>query len=210
MAGVQVRLAMLKRRQFLTLLGGAAASWPLVARAQQGERMRRIGVLMTAAADDPESLARVGAFLQRLQELGWTDGRNVQVEYRWGSGSAGRIRTYATELVALMPDVILVSGNSGMMPLQQATRTLPVVFVNTSDPVGGGFVASLARPGGNATGFASVEYGMSGKWLELLKSDFAQRDTRRGHSRSERPIREWAVGCDSGRGAVPGRGGQSD
>jgi len=205
-----MRLAMLKRRQFLTLLGGAAASWPLVARAQQGERMRRIGVLMTAAADDPESLARVGAFLQRLQELGWTDGRNVQVEYRWGSGSAGRIRTYATELVALMPDVILVSGNSGMMPLQQATRTLPVVFVNTSDPVGGGFVASLARPGGNATGFASVEYGMSGKWLELLKSDFAQRDTRRGHSRSERPIREWAVGCDSGRGAVPGRGGQSD
>src|SRR6266481_874682 len=109
MAGVQMRLAMLKRRQFLTLLGGAAASWPLVARAQQGERMRRIGVLMTAAADDPESLARVGAFLQRLQELGWTDARNVQVEYRWGSGSAGRIRTYATELVALMPDVILVS-----------------------------------------------------------------------------------------------------
>jgi putative tryptophan/tyrosine transport system substrate-binding protein len=101
--------------------------------------------------------------------LGWTDGRNVQVEYRWGSGSADRIRTYATELVALMPDVILVSGNSGMMPLQQATRTLPVVFVNTSDPVGGGFVASLARPAGNATGFASLEYGMSGKWLELLK-----------------------------------------
>jgi putative tryptophan/tyrosine transport system substrate-binding protein len=160
----------IRRRQFITLLGGAAAAWPLVARAQQPrEPMRRIGVLLTGAADDPESLARVGAFLQGLQELGWTDGRNVRIEYRWGSADAERIRKSAAELVALAPDVIVVSGNSGMVPLQRATRTLPIVFVNASDPVGGGFAASLARPGGNVTGFASIEYGMSGKWLELLK-----------------------------------------
>jgi putative ABC transport system substrate-binding protein len=158
----------MQRRSFIALLGGATA-WPLAARAQQGERMRHVGVLMTAAADDSESLARVGAFLQGLQQLGWTDGRNVRLEYRWGSGDAGRIRKYAAELVALAPDVILVTGTSGMTPLQQATRTIPIVFVNASDPVGGGFAMSLARPGGNATGFASIEYGMSGKWLELLK-----------------------------------------
>jgi len=158
----------MKRRAFITLLGGAAA-WPLAARAQQPERMRRIGLLLTGAADDPESLARVGAFLQGLQELGWTDGRNVRLEYRWGSGDAERIRKSAAELVALAPDVILVSGTSGMAPLHQATRTVPIVFVNAADPVGGGFAMSLARPGGNATGFSSIEYGMSGKWLELLK-----------------------------------------
>src|SRR5215475_8876148 len=157
------------RRKFLATLGGAA-TWPLVGRAQQRERMRRIGVLASnLAADDPESLARVGAFLQGLQELGWTDGRNVRLEYRWGSADAERISKSATELVALAPDVILVSGNSGMAPLHRATRTVPIVFVNTSDPVGGGFAMSLARPGGNATGFSSIEYGMSGKWLELLK-----------------------------------------
>src|SRR5262245_40600916 len=159
----------MKRREFVSLLGGAVAAWPLAASAQQGDRMRRIGVLLTGAADDPESLARVGAFLQGLQELGWTDGRNVRIEYRWGSADAERIRKSAAELVALAPDVIVVSGNSGMVPLQRATRTLPIVFVNASDPVGGGFAASLARPGGNVTGFASIEYGMSGKWLELLK-----------------------------------------
>ena len=160
---------MIGRREFITLLGGAAAAWPVAARAQQPERMRCIGLLLTAAADDPQSLARVGAFLQGLQELGWTDGRNVRLEYRWGSGDAERIRKFAAELVALAPDVILVSGNSGMAPLHRATRTVPIVFVNTSDPVGGGFAMSLARPGGNATGFSSIEYGMSGKWLELLK-----------------------------------------
>jgi putative tryptophan/tyrosine transport system substrate-binding protein len=159
----------MKRREFITLLGGTVIAWPLAARAQQGEQMRRVGVLLTTAADDPESLARVGAFLQGLQELGWTDGRNVRLEYRWGSGDGERIRKYAAELVALAPDVILVTGNSGMGPLQQATRTLPIVFVNAADPVGGGFAVSLARPGGNATGFSSIEYGMSGKWLELLK-----------------------------------------
>jgi len=130
------RAKILRRREFITLLGGAAAAWPLAARAQQGERMRRVGLLLTAAADDPESLARVGAFLQGLQELGWTDGRNVRLEYRWGSGDAERIRKYAGELVALAPDVILVTGNSGMGPLLQATRTLPIVYVNASDPVG--------------------------------------------------------------------------
>src|SRR5262249_13316748 len=131
----------IQRRDFITLLGGAAAAWPLAARAQQP--MRRIGLLLTATADDPESLARVGAFLQGLQELGWTDGRNVRLEYRWGSADAERIRKSAAELVALAPDVILVSGNSGMAPLHRATRTVPIVFVNTSDPVGGGFAMSV-------------------------------------------------------------------
>jgi putative ABC transport system substrate-binding protein len=158
----------MQRREFITLLGGAAV-WPLAARAQLAERMRRVGVLLTTAADDPESLARVGAFLQGLQELGWTDGRSVRIEYRWGSGNAERIRKFAAELVALAPDVILANGTTAMGPLLQATRTLPIVFVSVSDPVGAGFVNSLARPGGNATGFASIEYGMSGKWLELLK-----------------------------------------
>src|SRR5215831_9175103 len=131
--------------------------------------MRRIGVLLTTAADDPESLVRIGAFLQGLQELGWTDARNMRIEYRWGSGNTERIRKYAAELVALGPDVILANGNTAVAPLQRATRTLPIVFVTVSDPVSGGFVDSLARPGGNMTGFASMEYGMSGKWLELLK-----------------------------------------
>src|SRR5262245_35956655 len=138
-----MQLDQIRRREFVTLLGGAVA-WPLAARAQQAERMRRVGVLLTSAADDPESLARVGAFLQGLQELGWTDGRNVRLEYRWGSGDGERIRKFATELVALTPDVILVTGNSGLGPLQQATRTLPIVFVNAADPVGGGFAMSLA------------------------------------------------------------------
>jgi putative ABC transport system substrate-binding protein len=159
---------MILRRELITFLGGAAA-WPLAARAQQGDRVRRIGVLMPAAADDPESLARVGAFLQGLQELGWTDGRNVRIEYRWGSGNAERIRKSAAELVASDPDVILATGTSAMGPLQQATHTIPIVFVNVSDPVSSGFVASLARPGGNATGFSAVEYSFGGKWLELLK-----------------------------------------
>ena len=159
----------MKRREFITLLGGAAAAWPLAARAQQPERMRRIGVLMSLAADDPEGQARVAAFLQGLQQLGWTDGRNVRIDTRWGAGDADRSRKYAAELVALAPDVILASGGSAVGPLLQATRTVPIVFTQTPDPVGAGFVASLARPGGNATGFTMFEYGMSGKWLELLK-----------------------------------------
>ena len=156
-----------RRREFIALLGGAAA-WPLAARAQQPEQMRRIGVLTNLVADDPEAQARVGAFLQGLQEFGWAVGRNVRIEYRWGAGNADRTRRYAAELVALAPDVILTSGASALAPLLQATRSVPVVFAQVPDPVGAGFVNSLARPGGNTTGFITYEYGLSGKWLELL------------------------------------------
>jgi putative ABC transport system substrate-binding protein len=159
----------IERRKFLATLLGGAATWPLAARAQQGERMRRIGVLMHLAADDPEGQARIGAFLQGLQEWGWAVGRNVRIEYRWAAGDAERIRKYAEELVALTPDVILAAGGAVVAPLLQATSTVPIVFAQTPDPVGAGFVANLARPGGNATGFAIYEYGLSGKWLELLK-----------------------------------------
>ena len=158
---------MIKRREFATLLGGAAA-WPLAARAQQGGRMRRIGVLMTLAADDPESSLRVAAFSQGLQELGWSVGRNVRIDWRWAGADRERARTYAVELVALAPDVVLTSG-LGVRAMLQATRTVPIVFAGLNDPVGAGVVRSLARPGGNVTGFALVEYGFSTKWLELLK-----------------------------------------
>jgi putative ABC transport system substrate-binding protein len=159
----------MRRREFITLLGGAAAAWPLAARAQQGERMRRIGVLMNLAADDPQSMARITAFLQGLQQLGWTDGQNVAIEYRWGGGDPERIRKFAAELVALGPDVILAVGSFTVLPLQHVSRTVPIVFANVTDPVGAGIVANLARPGGNATGFTTFEYGISAKWLELLK-----------------------------------------
>jgi ABC-type uncharacterized transport system substrate-binding protein len=158
----------MRRRDFVTLLGGAAA-WPVVARGQQSERMRRIGVLTTLAADDAEAMARLAAFLQALQQLGWIDNRNVHIDYRWGAGEPERIRRNAAEMAALAPDVILANGTAGVGPLLQATRTVPIVFVQVSDPVGAGYVASLARPGGNATGFTLFEYGMGGKWLELLK-----------------------------------------
>jgi putative ABC transport system substrate-binding protein len=162
----------MKRREFITLLGGAA-TWPLAARAQQGERMRRIGVLIGAAADadadDTDAQARLAAFLLGLAQLGWTDGRNVQIEIRRGGGDAEHIRQYAAELVALTPDVILTSGAATIPPLLQATRSVPIVFTGVVDPVGAGVVDRLARPGGNATGFIMFEYGLSGKWLELLK-----------------------------------------
>jgi len=158
-----------RRRKFITLLGGAAAAWPLAARAQQRERVRRVGVLMHLASDDPEGQARIAAFLQGLQEWGWAVGHNVRIDYRWGVGDAERIRRYAEELVALTPDVILAAGGAVVAPLLQATSTVPIVFAQTPDPVGAGFVANLARPGGNATGFTIYEYGLSGKWLELLK-----------------------------------------
>src|SRR5215216_3846869 len=158
----------MKRRVFIALLGGAAA-WPFAARAQQPERMRRIGALMSQAADDAEGQHRLLALAQGLQELGWTVGRNVRIDTRWGAGDADRYRRYAAELVALAPDVILVNGPSALAQLQPATRTVPIVFVQVADPVGGGFVASVARPGGNATGFMLSEYSTSGKWLELLK-----------------------------------------
>src|SRR5262249_5020171 len=170
---------MIERREFISLLGGAAASWPLAARAQQADRVRRIGVLANSAADDPLGQARHGAFLQGLQQAGWTIGRNVQIETRWAAGDGDRLRAYAAELVALAPDVILATGNAGAAPLLQATRTVPIVFVIVPDPVGAGFVDSLARPGGNATGFTSFEYGLSAKWLELLE-EVAPRLTRAG------------------------------
>jgi len=161
-------IAAMKRREFITLLGGAAA-WPLAARAQQAERMRRIGVLTPFAADDPEGQARLRAFMQGLQQLGWTDGRNLRIDIRWGAGDAERIRRNAAELVALAPDVILAVASATTGPLLRATRAVPIVFVQVAEPVGAGFVDSLAQPGGNATGFMLYEYGIGGKWLELLK-----------------------------------------
>jgi len=156
------------RRELLAALGGAAA-WPLAARAQQRKPMRRIGALMPYAANDPQVQARNAAFLQGLQQLGWSVGNNVQIDYRWTAGNEEDTRKYAAELVALAPDVIFTSGSAGTGPLQRATRTVPIVFVNTPDPVGAGFVDSLARPGGNMTGFTPYEYGIGAKWLEVLK-----------------------------------------
>jgi putative tryptophan/tyrosine transport system substrate-binding protein len=159
----------MRRREFITFLSGAAAAWPLSIRAQQAERVRRVGVLMAAAADDPEYQARIAAFMQSLQQLGWADSRNVQVDTRWAS-DPGDLRRHATELAALAPDLIVAAtGTTTIAPLLQATRTVPIVFVLAIDPVGAGFVANLSQPGGNATGFTMFEYGMSVKWLELLK-----------------------------------------
>jgi putative ABC transport system substrate-binding protein len=162
----------LRRRDVIALLGGAAASsasWPLAARAQQPERMRRIGILLPAAADDAEYQARLAAFHQGLAHLGWTIGRNVRIDTRWATTNVAEIRRHATELAALAPDVILAYGGSTVGPLLQVTRTVPIVFPIVADPVGAGYVDSLARPGGNATGFMNFEYSISGKWLELLK-----------------------------------------
>jgi putative ABC transport system substrate-binding protein len=156
------------RRAFISLLGGAAA-WPFAARAQLPERMRRIGVLITLAADDPESQRGMSAFVQGLQELGRTDGRNVRIDYRWSAGDTDRVRRHAAELIALAPDAILAQGSPSVVELQHATRTIPIVFVSVIDPVGAGFIESLPRPGGNVTGFTLFEYGISAKWLELLK-----------------------------------------
>jgi putative ABC transport system substrate-binding protein len=169
----------MRRRDFITLLGGAAVAWPLVASAQQGERIRHIGVLMNLAADDPESSSRLTAFVQALQQLGWTDGRNVQIEIRWGAGNPDLFRRYAIELVTHTPDVILAAAGAIVPPLLEATRSIPIVFAQTPDPVGAGYVSNLARPGGNATGFTQLEFGVSAKWLELLKQ-IAPRVTRVG------------------------------
>jgi len=158
----------MRRREFITLLGGAAA-WPIAARAQQRERIRHIGILLPAAADDVQFQARVGAFLQALALLGWTIGRNVQIDTRWATASAGEVRRHAAELVALAPDVILAHGAGPVRALQQAPRAVPIVFPIAGDPVGAGLVDSLAQPGGNATGFMELEYSIGGKWLELLK-----------------------------------------
>jgi putative ABC transport system substrate-binding protein len=161
--------SVMRRRDFITLLGGVAAAWPLAARAQQGTRMRRIGVFMNLPADDPESPTRIAAFLQGLQELGWTEGNNVRFDYRWGAGDIDLYRRYAEELIALAPDIILAAGGPIVRMLQQLAPTVPIVFVQAIDPVGGGGIASLRRPGSNATGFASIEYRIGEKRLELLK-----------------------------------------
>jgi putative tryptophan/tyrosine transport system substrate-binding protein len=157
------------RREFITLLGGAAVAWPLAAHAQQGERVRRIGVLMAQTANDPEGQARLAAFLQGLQELGWSVGRNMRIDIRWSAGNAADAHKYAAELLALAPDLILASTTPSVEALLRTTRTVPIVFTVVSDPVAAGFVDSLARPGGNATGFITFEYGLAAKWLELLK-----------------------------------------
>jgi putative ABC transport system substrate-binding protein len=170
-----------KRRDFISLLGGAAVAWPVAASAQQPDRMRRIGVLaFGTAANDPDLQTRMAAFAQGLQQLGWTDGRNVQVEYRWSAGNDADTRKHAAQLVALAPDVILAAGTAAMASLLQATRTVPIVFATVADPVGAGFVDTLARPGGNTTGFMAFEYGLSGKWVE--RSSRSRRTSRERQS----------------------------
>ena len=166
----------MKRREFITLISGVTAAWSLAARAEQPERMRRIGVLMPFAKDNPEGQARNAAFLQELQKLGWTEGRNLQIEYRWDTGD---LRKAATELVTSSPDVILATSTPAVAALQQATRIVPIVFTQVADPVSGGFVASLAKPGGNITGFTNFDYSMGAKWVELLK-EIAPHVTRIG------------------------------
>ena len=168
--------AKMKRREFTTLLGGAAA-WPLAARAQQRERLRSVGVLTPFAAHNTEGQNRVTAFAQALQQLGWSVGQNARLHYRWGDGTSATMQKYAAELVALAPDVILADSSAALSPLLQATQTIPIVFAIVADPVGAGYVETLARPGGNATGFTPFEYGVAGKWLELLK-EIAPRVTR--------------------------------
>jgi putative tryptophan/tyrosine transport system substrate-binding protein len=161
----------MRRREFLFSIGltGAALTRPLIARAQHGERVRRIGVLMNAVADDPQGQARIAAFQQTLQQLGWSEGRNVRIDIRWGGNDVERDRRYAAELIALAPDVIMAAGTLSVTALQRDSRAIPIVFNSVSDPVGAGFVNNLAHPGGNVTGFMIFEYSMSEKWLELLK-----------------------------------------
>jgi putative tryptophan/tyrosine transport system substrate-binding protein len=167
----------MRRREFITLLCGASAAWPLAARAQQRERMRRIGVLTHLAADDPEHQSRLAAFLQGLQEAGWTVGRNVTIDVRWAAADVESMKRFAKELVALQPDLIFTNSTPATAAMLQATRTIPVIFALVADPVGSGFVASLSRPGGNATGFTPIEGSLGGKWVELLK-DIAPRVTK--------------------------------
>jgi ABC-type uncharacterized transport system substrate-binding protein len=184
-----------RRREFITLVGGMVIAWPLAAHAQQPERIRRIGVLMNTAADDPEGHARIAVFYQGLQEWGWTIGGNARIDVRWGALDAESSRRHAAELVALAPEVILASASAATGALQQTTRTVPIVFVSIIDPVGAGFVESLARPRGNATGFALFEYALSGKWLEFLK-EIAPGVTRAA------VLRDPAVGSGTGQYAA--------
>ena len=211
---------MMRRREFITLLGGAAAGpsllWLRAARAQQGGSMRRVGVLNALPADDPEWQARLAAFHQGLQELGWIVGRNVRIDYRLGTADGAALRRRAAELVALAPDVIVVNGTSPMQPLLQTTRSVPIVFVQVTDPVGAGYVASLARPGGNTTGFTQFEYGMTGKWLGAAQAGRAGRETggsaagclhTHGHRAARRPVLGGAIAWNSGKSARRARPG---
>ena len=174
----------MRRREFIAGLGSAAA-WPVLARAQQGDRVRRIGVFLNKIADDPLVATERSIFVDGLQQFGWTEGGNVHLDYRFGAGNPETSRKFAAELLALAPDVILADGASTLSPLQRATRSVPIVFVGVSDPVGGGFVASMARPGGNATGFSQFEFGFGAKWLELLKQASSVRSSR-WHRRAHR------------------------
>jgi ABC-type uncharacterized transport system substrate-binding protein len=198
---------MSNRRAFITLLGGAAA-WPLAARAQQSERIRLIGVFMNLAEDDLEGQARVEVFQQALQQLGWTIGRNVRIDFRWAAGDPDRIRRYAAELVALAPDVILSSGGTMVGPLLQVTRTVPIVFTLTPDPVGAGYVASLARPGGNATGFIRIR--RQREMAGAAQADRAPPDASGGASGPRHTRRDRSIGRNPGRGPVVRCGVESD
>src|SRR5262245_51626199 len=192
------------RREFITLLGGVTIGWPLAARAQQPDRVRRIGALYILGPDDQEAHARNVVFEQSLQQLGWTVGRNLQIDYRLAGGDPDRLRRYAEELVALAPDVIMSVGSVPIGPLLQATRTIPIVFSNVADPVGAGFVQSLARPGGNVTGFTNFEYSMSGKWVELLKQ-IAPHVSRVAVLRDATVAAgAWPIRCNSDCGAIAG------
>jgi putative ABC transport system substrate-binding protein len=171
----------MRRRDFIKVVAGAVAAWPVAARAQQRERMRRIGVLMNASENDPESQRRVATLVQVLKEFGWTEGRNVRIDYRWAAGDTGRAHSFANELVDLQPDVLVGTGSPQVPALVNATRTIPIVFVNVSDPVGAGIVASLARPGGNVTGFSNQEFQIAGKRLGLLKEICPHVDPGGGH-----------------------------
>ncbi len=185
----------MKRREFITLIGGAAAGWPLAARAQQGERVRRVGVLMNLPADDQEAQLYLAAFQQGMQELGWSVGRNLRIDHRWGPGNREQYRQKAAELVALAPDVVLAAGRATVDAVQQVSRSVPVVLAQSIDPVGAGIVMSLARPGGNVTGFTQFEYSLSGKWLELLR-ELSPGLTRVGVLRDTNApagIGQWAV-----------------
>jgi putative tryptophan/tyrosine transport system substrate-binding protein len=186
-----MRLGQLRRREFITLLGGAAAAWPLAAHAQQADRMRRIGVLMNVTSDNPASQVQIAAFQQGLQAAGWSVGRNLRIDTRWSGGDVARLQKDAAELIALGPDLVVAGVGPTTQALQRASRTIPIVMAQSVDPVGAGFVASLARPGGNTTGFMQFEYGLSGKWLELLR-EIAPQVTRIG------VIRDHETGAGSG------------
>ena len=188
------------RREFITLLGGAAA-WPLAARARQGDRMRRIGVLVPASSNDSESQTRLKAFREGLEQFGWSDGRNIHLEYRWAEGNTDDIRRDVAELVALAPDVILTAGSAPVAALQKATRSVPIVFATAGDPVGAGFVDSLARPGGNITGFAVFEYSIGGM-AGVAQRNFSANDARGGTSRPRRGARTRPVRRDPDGGAI--------